>query len=119
MTGEAAGEAIPCAIGPGAAFEGLVSFWGAARIEGALRGEVAARGRLEVCAGARVLGRIDVDVLVVAGSIEGEIAARERVEVLPGARVTARIRTPRLAVAEGAVFEGRLEMAGSATPAAA
>lgn len=104
-------EAAPvCAVGAGARFEGLLSFWGTARVEGALEGEVASRGTLEVGPAASVNGRVEVDVLVVEGSVAGEVFARERVEVLPGAHVTATIRTPRLAVAEGAHFEGRLDM---------
>jgi cytoskeletal protein CcmA (bactofilin family) len=98
------------AIGAGARFEGLLSFWGAARVDGALRGEVAAQGRLEIGPEARVAARIQVDVLVVEGEVDGEIVARERVEVRRGARVLAALRTPRLAVAEGAVFEGALAM---------
>ena len=107
---EPAADGVACAIAEDASFEGLLSFWGEARIDGRLRGEVAARGRLEVGPKARVQARIEIDVLVVAGWVEGEIAARERIEVQPGARVVATIRTPRLALAEGAVFEGRLEM---------
>lgn len=108
------------AIGPGARFEGLLSFWGTARVEGVLRGTVTARGTLEVGPDARVRARIEVDVLVVEGLVEGEIVARERVEVVDGACVRAAIRTPRLVVAEGALFEGRLEMVGApASPAAA
>jgi cytoskeletal protein CcmA (bactofilin family) len=103
-----------CAIGAGARFEGLLSFWGAARVDGSLEGEVAARGTLEVGPAARVVGRVEVDVLVVEGAVDGEVFARERVEVLPGAQVTATIRTPRLAVAEGARFEGRLDMVRAA-----
>lgn len=99
-----------CAIGAGARFDGLLSFWGTARIEGSLAGEVASRGTLEVGPAATVVGRVEVDVLIVEGAVEGEVFARERVEVLPGAQVTATIRTPRLAVAEGAHFEGRLDM---------
>jgi cytoskeletal protein CcmA (bactofilin family) len=99
-----------CAVGAGARFEGLLSFWGTARVEGAIAGEVASRGTLEVGPAASVVGRVEVDVLIVEGSVEGEVFARERVEVLPGAHVTATIRTPRLAVAEGAHFEGRLDM---------
>lgn len=101
-----------CAVAAGTRFDGLLSFWGEARVDGSLRGEIAARGTLEVGPDARIQGRIEVDTLVVAGSVNGQIYARERVDVLPGARVTASIRTPRLAVAEGAHFEGRLDMAG-------
>jgi cytoskeletal protein CcmA (bactofilin family) len=118
VTDPGGGDAATCAIGPGASFEGLLSFWGEARIDGSLRGEVTARGRLELGPQARVQARVEVDVLVVAGALEGEVVARERVEVLPGARVHATIRTPRLAVTEGAHFEGRLEMEGERRGAA-
>lgn len=103
-----------CAIGAGARFQGLLSFWGSARIEGSLHGEIVARGALELGPQAHVKARVDVDVLIVEGTLEGHVVARERLEVLPGARVLAAIRTPSLVVADGAVFEGRLEMAGSA-----
>jgi cytoskeletal protein CcmA (bactofilin family) len=100
-----------CAIGVGARFEGLLSFWGEARVDGSLRGEIVARGTLEVGPEARIAARIEADAVVVAGTVEGEILARDRVEVLPGARVHATVRTPRLVVSEGAQFEGRLDMA--------
>jgi cytoskeletal protein CcmA (bactofilin family) len=97
-------------IGSSARFEGLLSFWGRARIEGALRGEVAAEGTLEVGPDASVHARVDVDVLVVEGVVEGEVSARERVEIRAGGRVAAAIQTPRLILAEGGSLEGRLAM---------
>jgi len=117
---EATGDADPaCAIGPGASFDGIVSFWGLARIEGRLRGEVVADGTLQVGPEADVHARIEVDVLVVAGLVEGDVVARERVEVLATGRITADVRTPSLVLAEGGRIEGRLEMGttkGSAAP---
>lgn len=99
-----------CAIGPGASFDGVLSFWGLARVEGRLHGEVVADGTLEVGPEADVHARIEVDVLVVEGLVEGEVVARERVQVLATGRITAAVRTPRLVVAEGGRIEGRLEM---------
>jgi cytoskeletal protein CcmA (bactofilin family) len=90
-----------CAIGPGASFDGTLSFWGLARVEGRLRGEVVADGTLQVGPEADVHARIEVDVLVVEGLVEGEVVARERVEVLATGRITAVVRTPRLVLAEG------------------
>ncbi len=124
---EAAPEAPPegpiCAIAAGTRFDGLLSFWGDARVDGNLRGEVAARGSLDVGPDARIHGRIEVDTLIVAGRIDGQIFARVRVEVLRGAHVSASIRTPRLAVDEGAYFEGQLDMvraeSGDESPASA
>lgn len=102
-------------IGPGARFDGLLSFWGRARIEGVLRGEIAAEGLLEVGPDASVTARIEVDVLVVEGLVEGEVAARERVEIRAGGRVTATVRTRRLVLAEGGSLDGQLVMTGRAT----
>ncbi len=99
-----------CAIASGSRFDGLLSFWGDARVDGSLRGEIAARGSLAVGPDAQIEGRVEVDTLIVAGRIEGQIYARVRVEVLRGAHVSASIRTPRLAVDEGAYFEGQLDM---------
>lgn len=107
---DAPGAERICAIAAGTRFEGLLSFWGAARVDGNLRGEVASRGTLDVGRDAHIEGRVEVDTLIIAGRVEGQIFARERVDVLPGAHVSASIRTPLLAVAEGAHFEGRLDM---------
>ena len=105
-----------CAIGPGASFDGVLAFWGLARVEGRLRGQVVAEGTLEIGPEADVHARIEVDVLVVEGLVEGEVLARERVEVRATGRVTAAVRTPRLVLAEGGRIEGRIEMGAKHSP---
>jgi cytoskeletal protein CcmA (bactofilin family) len=108
-----------CAIGPGASFDGVLTFWGLARVEGSLRGEVVAEGTLVVGPEANVRARIEVDVLVVEGLVEGEVLARERVEVRATGRITAMVRTPRLVLDEGGRIEGRIEMGTKQSPALA
>lgn len=109
-------------VGAGASFEGLFAFWGLARVEGRVSGEVVADGTLEVGPEAVVRARIEVDALVVEGLVEGEVLARERVEVRGGGRIAAQVRTPRLVLDEGGRFDGRLVMtpkgAASTTDAA-
>ncbi len=100
----------PCAVGPGASFDGVLTFWGLARVEGRMRGEVVADGTLEIGPDADVHARIEVDVLIVEGLVEGEVLARERVEVRASGRITAAVRTPRLVLDEGGRIEGRIEM---------
>lgn len=104
-----AGQEIPSVLAPGAEFEGLLSFRGAARVDGELSGDVVAEGCLVIGEGAKVHARIEVDELIVGGELEGEIHARKRVELLPTARVVGSLRCPRLAVAEGGILEGRCE----------
>jgi cytoskeletal protein CcmA (bactofilin family) len=102
---------IPTVLGPGTEFEGLLSFRGAARVDGKLSGDVVAEGCLVIGEGARVRARIEVDELIVGGELEGEIHARKRVELLDTARVVGSLRCPRLSVAEGGILEGRCEAA--------
>jgi cytoskeletal protein CcmA (bactofilin family) len=105
-----------CAVGAGASFDGVLTFWGLARVEGKLRGQVVADGTLEVGPEADVHANIEVDVLVVEGLVEGEVVARERVEVRATGRITAAVRTPRLVLEEGGSIEGRIEMATKRSP---
>lgn len=100
---------IPTVLASGAEFEGLLSFRGAARVDGKLSGDVVAEGCLVIGEGAQVRARIEVDELNVGGDLEGEIHARKRVELLNTARVVGSLRCPRLAVAEGGILEGRCE----------
>lgn len=106
-------------VGPTGSFDGLLAFWGLARVEGRLRGQVAAEGTLEVGPEAVVHAQIEVDALIVEGLVEGDVVARERVEVRAGGRITASVATPRLVLAEGGSLEGRLVMTRAASGAAA
>jgi len=109
--------AAACAIAAGASFDGILTFWGLARVEGKLRGEVVADGTLEVGPEADVHAKVEVDVLVVEGLVAGEVLARERVEVRATGRITAAVRTPSLVLEEGGSLEGRIEMTRKKAPA--
>jgi cytoskeletal protein CcmA (bactofilin family) len=100
-------------VGAGAEFRGTLSFRGAARIEGRVSGAVSATGTLLVGAGAVVAADIEVDELIVAGEVEGHVRARVRVELKPGARLRGSVETPRLAVAEGSILDGRCRAGAS------
>jgi cytoskeletal protein CcmA (bactofilin family) len=100
-------------LGEGTQFKGVLSFAGAVRIDGHLEGEIVGQELLIIGEPAQVKAEIEVGTLVVSGRVQGSISARERVELLRPGRVTGTIRTPCLVVAEGAVFNGNCEMAGS------
>jgi cytoskeletal protein CcmA (bactofilin family) len=48
--------------------------------------------------------------MVVGGSVEGNIEATETVELMGKASMAGEIHAPKLAIAEGAVFDGRSRM---------
>jgi len=100
-------------LGEGTQFKGVLSFAGAVRIDGHLEGEVIGEELLIIGEPGRVNAEIEVGTLVVSGRVHGTITARDRVELLRSSRVDGTIRTPCLVVAEGALFNGNCEMAGT------
>ena len=100
-------------LGEGTQFKGVLSFAGAVRIDGHLEGEIVGDEVLIVGEPGQIRAEIEVGTLVVSGEVQGNITAKHRVELLRPSRVTGTIRTPCLVVAEGAVFNGNCEMAGS------
>lgn len=94
------------AIRAGASFDGLLVLRGDARIEGRVSGEIVGVRRLQIGEAGSVEANVEADEVVVAGSLEGDVRARQRLELRAGARVRGRLETPRLCMADGAVFEG-------------
>ncbi|MFB3819364.1 MAG: polymer-forming cytoskeletal protein [Candidatus Methylomirabilales bacterium] len=100
-------------LGEGTQFKGVLSFSGAVRIDGQVEGEIVGDEVLIIGEPGQLKAEIEVGTLVVSGRVQGTISAKQRVELLASSRVTGTIRTPCLVVAEGAVFNGSCEMAGS------
>jgi cytoskeletal protein CcmA (bactofilin family) len=95
-------------IAKGCAFEGLLTFRGETRIDGALVGEVVASGTLWLGETARVQARIEVDELIVEGHFEGDVVARRRLELSPTAHARGSFQAAQLSFADGCFFQGRL-----------
>ena len=90
--------------------EGQLSFDGPAQIDGQIEGEIVAQGDLVIGLGAVVKAKISAASVVVAGTVSGEISATERIELQSSAKMSGTIAGPRIAVHEGAVFEGNCTM---------
>jgi len=68
------------------------------------------RHSLTVGAGARIHAEIVAKVVIIFGSVEGQVTALERVDLQAGGVMDGQLTTPKLAVAEGAVLKGTVEM---------
>ena len=108
-----AAEASPTTLAPETHLKGLLRFDSALQINGRFDGEIHSAGRLMIGEGALVCATIKVGSAVIGGTVRGDIKAIDSVEMLATARVFGDIGTARLIVADGAVFEGELEMSGS------
>jgi cytoskeletal protein CcmA (bactofilin family) len=79
-------------------------------IQGTVEGPIEAQGRVWISRRGAVRGEVRARSAEVAGELEGSLSALERIEIKPDGRVTADLRAPRILIADGARFEGRVFM---------
>jgi len=79
-------------------------------IEGQVEGKISLpEHRLVVAATAKLKAEVFAREIAISGEASGTFTASDRVEILAGANVEGRIVSPRVALADGAVFNGRVE----------
>jgi cytoskeletal protein CcmA (bactofilin family) len=88
-------------------------------VEGELRGEVRVDATVTVGAEGLVEGPITAPVVRVGGRVVGSVVATDRVEVSPSGYLEGDIAAPRVVIAEGAFFKGKVEMRGGVVDKAA
>jgi cytoskeletal protein CcmA (bactofilin family) len=78
-------------------------------------GDIAGRG-LTICAGARVVGAVNVETVHILGVVEGKVNARS-VHIAESGEVTGDVLYEKLALDEGAMLDGqcRRNTGGAAT----
>ena len=98
-------------IGPSIAIAGDISSDEDLQIDGRVSGQIVTRG------GTLTVGtdaKIDADVrgtrVTVLGSVQGNISASERIELGASAQVTGALSANFVVVADGARFNGRIDM---------
>jgi cytoskeletal protein CcmA (bactofilin family) len=99
-------------IGPGTHVRGNLAGTDPVEIRGTLEGDCEVSAHCVVHEGARVLGSIDATGLVVAGEVEAGTITADKVELRKTARTRATIRARVIAVADGAFYEGEVQMQG-------
>ena len=108
-------EEINAFVGKGVSFKGVISYNDTVRIDGNLDGEIHTEGVLLVGEDAVLTAKITAGTVVCKGKITGDISAREKVKLRAPAVVNAGVKAPLLAMEEGVVFNGTLEMSQSGT----
>src|SRR5208282_98719 len=98
-------------ITPGLSLKGEISgkedLWIGGSVDGTLRFDTA---RVVVGASGRVHGEIEAREIVIEGNVEGDLRATERLEIAQTGRVRGDASAPRLAMHEGAIFNGSVEV---------
>ncbi len=103
---------IDSLIGATTRIEGNVVFSGGLRVDGMVRGNVAALpdqpGTLVVSSDARIDGEVLAAHIVVNGQINGPVQSTETLELQSGSRVKGDVHYNSIEIHQGAIVEGRL-----------
>jgi cytoskeletal protein CcmA (bactofilin family) len=95
-------------IGPNTSLQGDVETGGFTRIDGSIRGNVHAKGRIVIGEKARMRGNISGTAITIGGVVYGNIIARESLVILSTALVLGDIITRRIQADEGCLIHGRV-----------
>ena len=103
-------EKLESIIGAGSLFKGNIETKGTLRIDGQMEGHVKADW---VILGEKssVKGDVTARGIIIGGRIEGNVHAKEIAEIKAKGQVWGEIQAPKMAMAEGAIFDGRSSMA--------
>ena len=88
-------------------------------IEGKVDGKITLTDHnLTIGANGKITAEIHAKVVEVYGQVVGNITALDKVTLAPSGSVDGDITAPRISIADGARFKGKIDMEGSARPAA-
>ncbi len=100
-------------VAPGTKVVGKITGSAEVVVDGELEGELRVDGGAVIGTGGTVRGEIAARTVRVGGKVYGNIRGGERVEVLASGALEGDVSAPRVVIAEGAFFKGKVEMTGA------
>jgi cytoskeletal protein CcmA (bactofilin family) len=97
-------------IGTSIVIDGEISGDGDLVIQGNVKGKIELKENLFVESSGVVEADIETANVEVSGQVTGNIVASEKVELKADCKVVGDIRSPRILIADGAVFKGSVDM---------
>lgn len=79
-------------------------------IEGRVEGTITVGGQLTVGHHGQIEARILARVATIRGTVHGDVTATEKVEILATGSLDGDVVAPRIAIAEGACFRGKMDI---------
>jgi cytoskeletal protein CcmA (bactofilin family) len=86
-------------------------------LQGRIEGSIHHSQNLTIGADGVVKGDSRARTIVVEGTVEGDLYALESISIRPTAKVLGNLLAPRVAIADGASFNGKVDMASAARAA--
>jgi cytoskeletal protein CcmA (bactofilin family) len=101
-------------IGQGVTVEGRIRSAQDLRIDGNVDGTIEVGDHsLIIGKGAAIKAGLVARTILISGAVVGDVIASERVELKAGASVEGDVTTPRLAIEDGAIVNGKVDAAGN------
>lgn len=104
------GQSHATRIATSSKFVGEISGEAELVIDGRVEGEIDLASRVVIGAKGHVKGQVRAKSVQVGGHIQGNVIGEERVEVLTSGKLEGDVLSPRVVIAEGAFFKGKVEM---------
>src|SRR6202022_4683363 len=105
-------EAAPRAsvLGPTLRFRGELSAQEDLIVQGSVEGSITHTQNLTIGTDGSMTGNIRARVIVIDGKVDGDLYATESVNIRATAKVKGTVFAPRIAIQDGAFFQGQVEM---------
>src|SRR5262245_33180570 len=103
-------QGSPCVLGPTLHFKGELYGEEDLEFQGQLEGSIEHTRSLSIGKEGGVKGNIRAKFVIIEGKVEGDVYASESVSIRQTAKVTGNIFAPRVGIADGAHFTGRMDM---------
>jgi cytoskeletal protein CcmA (bactofilin family) len=101
-------------IGKDLIFDGTVKGSGSIRVEGVVQGTLEVQNEVIIGSGGVVKGDIKADIVTVEGKLNGNVEARHKIAINKTGAMKGDIIAPRVVVASGAVYKGKIDMEAAA-----
>jgi cytoskeletal protein CcmA (bactofilin family) len=99
-------------IGPAIRIKGQVTAREPLTIAGSVDGSIDVSGHaVTIAAGGQVSANITADEIVVGGDVKGQLDATARIRVNETATIQGDMKAPKVSVADGAQFQGKVQTA--------
>ena len=105
-------EAAPRAsvLGPTLRFRGELSAQEDLVVQGSVEGSITHTQNLTIGTDGSMTGNIRARVIIIDGKVDGDLYATESVNIRATAKVKGNVFAPRVAIQDGAFFQGQVEM---------
>ena len=97
-------------IGSSIVIEGEVSSDEAIVVQGTVKGKVSTNQAVFVENAATLEADVAADTVEVSGVVTGNIDAQSRVEIKADGKMVGDVKSPRILIADGALFKGSIDM---------